>query len=121
STLEPVIVGADATDPAAIADDALLNIDNVFVMNDGRVLCCEDADQFSRSYPNDCLYVYTPDGSDSNGAETDDADDIYQGPGDDDDGDDTDNDGDGHVDEDDEDKDDDDDNDGNNQDDDNDG
>jgi secreted PhoX family phosphatase len=123
STLEPAIVGADATDPAAVADDALLNIDNVFVMDDGRVLCCEDADQFSRSYPNDCLYVYTPDGSDGDGdgTETDDADDIYQGPGDDDDGDDTDNDGDGHVDEDDEDKDDDDDNDGNNQDDDDDG
>ena len=38
-----------------------MNIDNVFVLDDGRVLCCEDADQYGRSYPNDCLYVYTPD------------------------------------------------------------
>ncbi len=130
STLEPVIVGPDASDPANVANDALLNIDNVFVMDDGRVLCCEDAAQFGRSYPNDCLYVYTPDEDPSevedpaeNGEveETDDTDDIYQGPGDDDDGDDTDNDGDGHVDEDDEDKDDDDDSDGNNRDDDGDG
>ncbi|MFC4449909.1 alkaline phosphatase PhoX [Halorussus aquaticus] len=60
STLEPVIVGPDATDPADVANDALLNIDNVFVMDDGRVLCCEDADQYGRSFPNDCLYVYTP-------------------------------------------------------------
>jgi Tol biopolymer transport system component len=54
-------------------------------------------------------------------AETDDADDIYQGPGDDDDGDNVDVDGDGAIDEDDEDKDDDDDSDGNNRDDDGDG
>ena len=53
--------------------------------------------------------------------ETDDADDIYQGPGDDDDGNEIDDDGDGAVDEDDEDKDDDDDSDGNNRDDDGDG
>jgi secreted PhoX family phosphatase len=61
STLEPVIVGPDASDPAAVADDALINIDNVYVMDDGRVLCCEDADKFGRSYSNDCLYVYDPD------------------------------------------------------------
>jgi secreted PhoX family phosphatase len=60
STLEPVIVGPDASDPADVADDALINIDNVYVMGDGRVLCCEDADQFGRSYSNDGLYVYTP-------------------------------------------------------------
>lgn len=60
STLEPVIVGPDATEPETVADDALLNIDNVWVMEDGRVLCCEDADQFSRSYPNDCMYVFDP-------------------------------------------------------------
>ncbi|ELZ92900.1 hypothetical protein C440_12304 [Haloferax mucosum ATCC BAA-1512] len=60
STLEPVIVGPDASDPAAIADDALINVDNLSVLDDGRVLCCEDADQFGRSYKNDCLYVYTP-------------------------------------------------------------
>ena len=64
STLEPVIVGPDATDPADVANDALLNVDNIFVMNDGRVLCCEDAAQYGRSYPNDCLYVYTPDEGD---------------------------------------------------------
>jgi secreted PhoX family phosphatase len=62
STLEPVIVGPDATDTADVANDALVNIDNLFVLNDGRVLCCEDADQYGRSYPNDCLYVYTPTG-----------------------------------------------------------
>jgi secreted PhoX family phosphatase len=61
STLEPAIIGPDGSDPAAIADDALINIDNVYVMDDGRVLCCEDADQFGRSYSNDCLYVYRPD------------------------------------------------------------
>ncbi|MFC5971939.1 alkaline phosphatase PhoX [Halomarina salina] len=85
STLEPVIVGPDATDTADVANSALVNVDNVFVMNDGRVLCCEDADQFGRSYPNDCLYVYTPDEAT-----------VDEGS------DDVDNDGDGHVDEDDE-------------------
>jgi secreted PhoX family phosphatase len=60
STLEPVIVGPDASDPADIADDALINVDNIDVMDDGRVLCCEDADKFGRSYSNDCLYVYEP-------------------------------------------------------------
>ena len=60
SRLEPAIVGPDGTDPAAVADDSLINIDNVYVMNDGRVLCCEDADQLGRSYPNDCMYVYQP-------------------------------------------------------------
>nr|WP_254528475.1 alkaline phosphatase PhoX [Natrinema gelatinilyticum] len=60
STLEPVIVGPDASDPADVADDALINVDNVYVMDDGRVLCCEDAAQLGRSYSNDCLYVYEP-------------------------------------------------------------
>jgi secreted PhoX family phosphatase len=60
STLEPVIVGPDATDPADVADDALVNVDNVYVLDDGRVLCCEDAAQLGRSYKNDCMYVYTP-------------------------------------------------------------
>jgi len=60
STLEPVITGPDGSDPADVADDALINVDNVYVMDDGRVLCCEDADQFGRSYSNDCLYVYEP-------------------------------------------------------------
>ena len=56
-----MIVGLDATDPTDVANDTLVNIDNVFVLDDGRVLYCEDADQYGRSYPNDCLYVYTPD------------------------------------------------------------
>jgi secreted PhoX family phosphatase len=60
SELEPVITGPDGTDPASVADDALINVDNVYVMADGRVLCCEDADQFGRSYSNDCLYVFEP-------------------------------------------------------------
>jgi secreted PhoX family phosphatase len=61
STLEPVIVGPDFTDGPADADDALRNIDNVYVMDDGRVLCCEDGfGGPARSYPNDGLYVYQP-------------------------------------------------------------
>lgn len=83
-TLEPAIVGPDGSDPAAIADDALINIDNVYVMDDGRVLCCEDADQFGRSYSNDCLYVYRPD------------EDADRGHGNNDDGDDEDNPGRSH-------------------------
>jgi secreted PhoX family phosphatase len=61
STLEPVIVGPDFTDPPEDADDALRNVDNVYVMDDGRVLCCEDGfGGPARSYPNDGLYVYQP-------------------------------------------------------------
>jgi secreted PhoX family phosphatase len=61
STLEPVIVGPDFSDGPDDANDALRNIDNVYVMDDGRVLCCEDGfDESNRSYPNDCLYVYDP-------------------------------------------------------------
>ncbi|MFT4883359.1 MAG: secreted PhoX family phosphatase [Natronomonas sp.] len=67
STLEPVIVGPDGSDPADVADDALVNVDNVYTMRDGRVICCEDADQFGRSYSNDCLYVYEPEESRSPG------------------------------------------------------
>jgi secreted PhoX family phosphatase len=62
STLEPVIVGHDFTDSPADGNDALRNIDNVYVMEDGRVLCCEDGfAEPGRDYPNDCLYVYDPD------------------------------------------------------------
>lgn len=62
SSLEPVIVGPDFTDPPEDADDALRNVDNVYVMDDGRVLCCEDGfGGPARSYPNDGLYVYQPD------------------------------------------------------------
>jgi len=61
STLEPVIVGPDFSDGPDAANDALRNVDNVYVMDDGRVLCCEDGfDESNRSYPNDCLYVYDP-------------------------------------------------------------
>jgi secreted PhoX family phosphatase len=60
STLEPVICGPDATDSTDVMNSALINVDNVFVLQNGKVLCCEDADKFNRSYPNDCLYVYTP-------------------------------------------------------------
>ncbi|WP_435102204.1 alkaline phosphatase PhoX [Halarchaeum sp. P4] len=60
SRLEPVVTGPDSTDSAAVSDDAVVNVDNVYVMDDGRVLCCEDADQLGRSYPNDCMYVYQP-------------------------------------------------------------
>jgi len=61
STLEPVITGPDFTDSPQDADDALRNIDNVYTMRDGRVLCCEDGfGGPARSYPNDGLYVFQP-------------------------------------------------------------
>jgi len=61
STLEPVITGPDFTDSPEDADDALRNIDNVYTMRDGRVLCCEDGfGGPARSYPNDGLYVFQP-------------------------------------------------------------
>jgi secreted PhoX family phosphatase len=61
STLEPAIVGPDFSDGPSAANDSLRNIDNVYVMDDGRVLCCEDGfAESERSYPNDCLYVYQP-------------------------------------------------------------
>ena len=63
STLEPVIVGPDFTAEEAVqdADDSLRNVDNVYVMRDGRVLCTEDGFRgANRSYANDGLYVYTP-------------------------------------------------------------
>ncbi|WP_435067097.1 alkaline phosphatase PhoX [Haloplanus sp. C73] len=61
STLEPVITGPDFTDGPEAADDALRNIDNVYTMRDGRVLCCEDGfGGPARSYPNDGLYVFQP-------------------------------------------------------------
>jgi secreted PhoX family phosphatase len=61
SRLEPVITGPDFTDGPQDADDALRNIDNVYAMRDGRVICCEDGfGGPARSYPNDGLYVYQP-------------------------------------------------------------
>jgi len=70
SRLEPVIVGPDFTEEEAMADvdDALRNVDNVYVMADGRVLCCEDGWRGgNRSYPNDGLYVYQPPENDEDG------------------------------------------------------
>lgn len=83
STLEPVIVGPDASDPADVADDALINVDNVYVMDDERVLCCEDADQLGRSYSNDCLYVYQPEETDCSHGNNDGWDDDNSGNGND--------------------------------------
>jgi len=63
SRLEPVIVGPDFTEEEAMedVDDALRNVDNVYVMDDGRVLCCEDGWRgANRSYPNDAMFVYQP-------------------------------------------------------------
>mgnify|MGYP000109068729 CR=1 FL=1 len=61
SRLEPVITGPDFTDGPQAADDALRNIDNVYTMRDGRVICCEDGfGGPARSYPNDGLYVFQP-------------------------------------------------------------
>ena len=83
SRLEPVIVGPDFTEEEAMADvdDALRNVDNVYAMDDGRVLCCEDGWRGgNRSYPNDGLYVYEPEDADHD-----------RGHGNDDDGDDEDN------------------------------
>ncbi|WP_049910600.1 alkaline phosphatase PhoX [Natrinema gari] len=60
STLEPVVVGPDATDRESIVDAAPINVDNVLVLKDGRVLLCEDKGNFGRSYTNDALWVYEP-------------------------------------------------------------
>lgn len=60
STLEPVVVGPDATDRESVVDAAPVNVDNVMVLDDGRVLLCEDKGSFGRSYPNDALWVYEP-------------------------------------------------------------
>ena len=63
STLEPVIVGPNFTEEQAMADvdNSLRNVDNVYTMQDGRVLCCEDGWRGgNRSYPNDGMYVYEP-------------------------------------------------------------
>jgi len=85
STLEPVIVGPDFTDPPEDADDALRNIDNVYVMDDGRVLCCEDGfGGPARSYPNDGLYIYDPEDDSDEDDEEEQADD--EGAGEDGDG-----------------------------------
>jgi len=80
STLEPVIVGPDFTEEQAMTDvdNSLRNVDNVYTMRDGRVLCCEDGWRgANRSYPNDGMYVFQPqelvaqsgDADDSSGSE----------------------------------------------------
>ena len=82
STLEPVVVGPDFTEEQAMADvdDALRNVDNVYALRDGRVICCEDGWRGgNRSYPNDGMYVYQPPESAqrlSQGGESDDGDDT---------------------------------------------
>jgi len=93
STLEPVVVGADASDPEPVIDDAPINIDNVLVMDDGRVLLCEDASQYNRTYPNDGVWVFDPatdgtsnDGSDGDGSGDDGSDDSSGDDGSDGDG-----------------------------------
>ncbi|GAB3668269.1 alkaline phosphatase PhoX [Halopiger thermotolerans] len=60
STLEPAVVGPDATDSQSVLDAAPINVDNVMVLDDGRVLLCEDKGNFGRSYTNDALWVYEP-------------------------------------------------------------
>ena len=63
SRLEPVIVGPDfvSSDQQADGDDGVANIDNVYAMDDGRVICCEDGFKSGpASFPNDGLYVYQP-------------------------------------------------------------
>ncbi|ADB59523.1 protein of unknown function DUF839 [Haloterrigena turkmenica DSM 5511] len=60
SRLEPVVVGPNESDPTSILDESLINVDNVMVMDDGRVLLCEDKGTFGRTYENDALWVYEP-------------------------------------------------------------
>ncbi|AHF98653.1 hypothetical protein HALLA_07105 [Halostagnicola larsenii XH-48] len=60
SRLEPIVVGPNASDPESLKDVSLINVDNVMVMDDGRVLLCEDKGGFGRSYANDTLWVYEP-------------------------------------------------------------
>ncbi|ELZ06761.1 alkaline phosphatase PhoX [Natrialba aegyptia] len=60
SRLEPVVVGPNASDSESLQDASLINVDNVMVMDDGRVLLCEDKGSFGRSYPNDAMWVYEP-------------------------------------------------------------
>ncbi|MFC7074058.1 alkaline phosphatase PhoX [Halovenus rubra] len=75
SRFEPIIVGPDFTKEEAMADvdNSLRNVDNVYAMRDGRVLCCEDGWRGgNRSYPNDGMYVYQPpqpDGSDGSASQ----------------------------------------------------
>lgn len=80
--LEPAVVGAQSAEDIRTdwakrnqesgvtgpitkpADDTMVNPDNIFTMNDGRLLVCEDADDpvegVNRTYPQDNLWVYNP-------------------------------------------------------------
>ena len=60
SRLEPVVVGPNESDPQSLLDESLINVDNVMVVDDGRVLLCEDKSSFGRTYENDALWVYEP-------------------------------------------------------------
>ncbi|ELY50870.1 hypothetical protein C492_21872 [Natronococcus jeotgali DSM 18795] len=60
SRLEPAVVGPNASASESLQDASLINVDNVMVLEDGRVLLCEDKGSFGRSYPNDALWVYDP-------------------------------------------------------------
>ncbi|WP_408959341.1 alkaline phosphatase PhoX [Natrinema sp. 74] len=60
SRLEPVVVGPNESDPQSVLDESLINVDNVLVLDDGRVLLCEDKGTFGRTYQNDALWVYEP-------------------------------------------------------------
>ncbi|WP_247731729.1 alkaline phosphatase PhoX [Halovivax limisalsi] len=58
--LEPVVVGPNPSDPGSLQDVSLINVDNVYALDDGRLLLCEDKGSFGRSYPNDAMWVYEP-------------------------------------------------------------
>ncbi|MGQ3411919.1 alkaline phosphatase PhoX [Natrinema sp. LN54] len=62
SRLEPVVVGPNGSDSKSVLNQSLINVDNVMVMDDGRVLLCEDKSPFGRerTYRNDALWVYEP-------------------------------------------------------------
>ncbi|NUB90755.1 DUF839 domain-containing protein [Haloterrigena sp. SYSU A121-1] len=60
SRLEPVVVGPNGSDSVSLLDESLINVDNVMVMDDGRVILCEDKGSFGRTYENDAMWVYEP-------------------------------------------------------------
>ncbi|AEH36537.1 alkaline phosphatase PhoX [Halopiger xanaduensis] len=60
STLEPVVVGPNEGDAEELMNASLINVDNLMVLDDRRVILCEDKGNFARSYTNDTLWVYEP-------------------------------------------------------------
>ncbi|RKD88111.1 alkaline phosphatase PhoX [Halopiger aswanensis] len=60
STLEPVVVGPNEGDSQELLNASLINVDNLMVLDDRRVILCEDKGNFGRSYNNDTLWVYEP-------------------------------------------------------------